>query len=163
MKIKTIAIILIILLLGVIIYFGIKDNNKGIEILTKTNIEDMNTNLLQVQAKVKVIKEQSIVKDDESILIGEKLKDSENEKVLSLLSGLKENEIISEEEKNFDQYYVWDKELLTKLNLEINFQSNDKIVVNYETSEIILPNGIQLDKNDRILYKFSEFNIEENY
>lgn len=163
MKIKTIAIILIILLLGVIIYFGIKDNNKGIEILTKTNIEDMNTNLLQVQAKVKVIKEQSIVKDDESILIGEKLKDSENEKVLSLLSGLKENEIISEEEKNFDQYYVWDKELLTELNLEINFQSNDKIVVNYETSEIILPNGIQLDKNSRILYKFSEFNIEENY
>lgn len=161
MKLRTIAIMLIIILLVVIIYFGIKDNNNGIEILTKTDIEDINTDLLQVQAKAKVIKEQSIVKNDESILKGEKIKDSQNEDVLSLLNQLKEKEIISEDEENFDQYYVWNNALLEELNLEIDLQNNDKIVVNYETLEIILPNGVQFEKNSEIVYKFSAETTKE--
>ena len=161
MKLRTIAIMLIIILLVVIIYFGIKDNNNGIEILTKTDIEDINTDLLQVQAKANVIKEQSIVKNDESILKGEKIKDSQNEDVLSLLNQLKEKEIISEDEENFDQYYVWNNALLEELNLEIDLQNNDKIVVNYETLEIILPNGVQFEKNSEIVYKFNAETTKE--
>lgn len=161
MKLRTIAIMLIIILLVVIIYFGIKDNNNGIEILTKNDIEDINTDLLQVQAKANVIKEQSIVKNDESILKGEKIKDSQNEDVLSLLNQLKEKEIISEDEENFDQYYVWNNALLEELNLEIDLQNNDKIVVNYETLEIILPNGVQFEKNSEIVYKFNAETTKE--
>lgn len=159
MKFRTIAIILIIILLGVIIYFGIKNNNTGIEILTKNNVEDLNTNLLQIQAKVKVIKEQSVVKDDATILKGEKIKASINEEVISLLNQMKENGVISEEEENFDKYYVWDKALLEELNLALNLQDNDKIIINYETLEIILPDGVQLVKDSERIYKFSEFNI----
>lgn len=161
MKLRSVVIFLIIIILGVIIYFGIKNNNNGIEILTKNNIEDINTDLLQVQAKVKVIKEQSVVKDDESILKGEKIKDSPNETVISLLNQLEENGIISEEEENFDKYYMWDKALLEELKLEVNLQENDKIVVNYETLEIILPSGVEFEKNGEKVYKFSELNIEK--
>ena len=161
MKLRSVVIFLIIIILGVIIYFGIKNNNNGIEILTKNNIEDINTDLLQVQAKVKVIKEQSVVKDDESILKGEKIKDSPNETVISLLNQLEKNGIISEEEENFDKYYMWDKALLEELKLEVNLLENDKIVVNYETLEIILPSGVEFEKNGEKVYKFSELNIEK--
>lgn len=161
MKLRSVVIFLIIILLVVIIYFGIKNNNNGIEILTKNNIEDINTDLLQVQAKVKVIKEQSVVKDDESILKGEKIKDSPNETVISLLNQLEEIGVISEEEENFDKYYMWDKALLEELKLEVNLQENDKIVVNYETLEIILPSGVEFEKNGEKVYKFSELNIEK--
>ena len=156
MKIRTIVILFIIILLGIVIYFGIKNNNTSIDILTKNNIEDINTDLLQVQAKVKVIKEQSVINDDESILKGEKIKDSQNEEVLNLLNQLKDLEIINEEDENFDKYYVWDKSLLEELNLEMNLYGNDKIVVNYETLEIILPNGVHLNKDSNVIYKFSE-------
>lgn len=156
MKLRTIVIILIIIALGVIIYFGLKSDNKSIEILTKTNIEDINTDLLQVQAKAKVIKDQSIVKNDENLLKGEKIKDSENEEITNLLTQAKEKQLISEEEENFDQYYVWNNTLLEELNLNVNLHGNDKIIVNYNTLEIILPNGINLEKNKDTVYKFSE-------
>ena len=58
--------------------------------------------------------------------------------------------------KNFDQYYVWNNTLLEELNLNVNLHGNDKIIVNYETLEIILPNGINLEKNKDTVYKSSE-------
>ena len=41
MKLRTVIIILIIITLCGIAYYGIKNNGNGIEILTKTNIEDI--------------------------------------------------------------------------------------------------------------------------
>lgn len=154
MKLRTVIILLIIIALCGIAYYGIKHNGKGIEILTKTNIEDINTSLLQVQAKIKVVNEQSVVKDDETLLKGEKLKDSQNEDIISTSNILKEKEIIKEDEENYDKYYAWNQELLNELGLE-NF-GNNILIVNYATLEIILPNGIQLGENGEIFYKFSE-------
>ena len=153
MKLRTVVILLIIIALCCIAYLGIRNNN-GVELFAKTNIEDLNTDLLQVQAKVKVINEQSVVNDDEGLLKGEKLKDSQNEEVISILNNLKEKEIIKEDEENFDKYYVWNKALLEELGLT-NVKS-DILVVNYATSEVILPDGIQLEENGDTLYKFSD-------
>ncbi len=157
MKLRTVIIILIIITLCGIAYYGIKNNGNGIEILTKTNIEDINTSLLQVQAKIKVINEQSVIKEDETLLKGEKLKDSQNEDIISISNILKEKEIIKEDEENYDKYYAWNQDLLDELGLE-NF-GNNILVVNYATLEIILPNGIQLKENGEIFYKFSEMKI----
>jgi len=154
MKIKTIVIILLIIALGIVAYFGIQNSNKEIEFLTQTNIEDINTVLLQTQAKVKVIKEQAVVKDDESLLRGEKIKDNQNETIISILNNLKE--IIKEDEEHFDKYYLWNKELLEELHLYLNLAGNEDIIINYETLEIIFPNGLQLEKDGELIYKFSE-------
>lgn len=153
MKLRTVVMLLIIIALCGIAYLGIRNNN-GVELFAKTNMEDLNTDLLQVQAKVKVINEQSVVKNDEGLLKGEKLKDSQNEEVISILNNLKEKEIIKEDEENFDKYYVWNKALLEELGLT-NVKS-DILVVNYATSEVILPDGIQLEENGDTLYKFSD-------
>lgn len=154
MKLRTVVILLIIIALCGIAYYGIKNNNKNIEILTKTNIEDLNTSLLQVQAKAKVINEQSVVKDDEAVLKGEKIKDSQNEETVSIANALKEKEIIKEDEENYDKYYVWNQQLLDELGLD-NLENNI-LVINYATLEIIIPNGIQLEENGETLYKFSD-------
>lgn len=153
MKLRTVVMLLIIIALCGIAYLGIRNNN-GVELFAKTNMEDLNTDLLQVQAKVKVINEQSVVKNDGGLLKGEKLKDSQNEEVISILNNLKEKEIIKEDEENFDKYYVWNKALLEELGLT-NVKS-DILVVNYATSEVILPDGIQLEENGDTLYKFSD-------
>lgn len=153
MKLRTVVILLIIIALCGIAYLGIRNNN-GVELFAKTNIEDLNTDLLQVQAKVKVINEQSVVNDDEALLKGEKVQDSQNEEVISIANSLKEKEIIKEDEENFDKYYVWNKALLEELGL--NNVKSDILVVNYATSEVILPDGIQLEENGDTLYKFSD-------
>ena len=153
MKLRTVVILLIIIALCGIAYLGIRNNN-GVELFAKTNMEDLNTDLLQVQAKVKVINEQSVVNDDEALLKGERVQDSQNEEVISIANSLKEKEIIKEDEENFDKYYVWNKALLEELGLT-NVKS-DILVVNYATSEVILPDGIQLEENGDTLYKFSD-------
>ena len=153
MKLRTVVMLLIIIALCGIAYLGIRNNN-GVELFAKTNMEDLNTDLLQVQAKVKVINEQSVVNDDEALLKGEKVQDSQNEEVISIANSLKEKEIIKEDEENFDKYYVWNKALLEELGLT-NVKS-DILVVNYASSEVILPDGIQLEENGDTLYKFSD-------
>jgi len=156
MKLRTVVILLLIIALGFGVYYGIQNSDKSIELLSNTGVEDIKTDLLQVKAKVKVIKEQSVVKDDEKLLKGQKLKGAKDVKVKFVTDSLKEKEIINEEEKNFKSYYLWDASVLQELNVDLHFEGNDSIVVNYETLEIILPNGVQLEKDGELVYKFSE-------
>ena len=135
MKLRSIAIIFLIIILGVVIYFGIKNNNNGIEILSKTSAEDIKLELLQIRAKAKVIKEQSVV---------------------NIATKLKDDGIISEEEEHFDKYYIWNKGILEELELETNLQKNNNVLVNYETLEIVFPEGLQFEKGGEKIYKYSE-------
>jgi len=156
MKLRTVVILLLIVALGYGVYYGIKNSDKSIELLTQTTVEDIKTDLLQVKAKVKVIKEQSVVKDDEKLLKGVKLDGAKDVNVKFVADSLREKEIISEDEKNFKSYYLWDSSVLQELNVDLHFEGNDSLVVNYETLEIILPNGVQLVKDGELVYKFSE-------
>lgn len=156
MKLRTIVLILIIAALGFVVYNGVKDSNKSIELLTHTGIEDVKNNSLQLQAKIKVIKEQSVVKDDDKLLKGEQLEDTEEDNVKAVMDDLIKKEIISEDEKKFKHYYHWDKEVLQEVMPDVNFAGNESIVINYDTLEIIFPNGIQLEKDGEVVYKFSD-------
>lgn len=156
MKLKTLAIVLVIVILGIVAYIGIRNNNTGMELLVKNDVEDIKTELLQVRAKLKVIKEQSVVKNDESIIKGERLQDSEQEYVKNCFNVLKENEIINADDEKLDKYYLWDKNLLQELNLSLQLKENSYIVVNYETLEVIVTSGFKLSKDGEILYKLSD-------
>jgi len=156
MKLRTVVILLLIIALGFGVYYGIQNSDKSIELLSNTGVEDIKTDLLQVKAKVKVIKEQSVVKDDEKLLKGVKLDGAKDVNVKFVADSLREKEIISEDEKNFKSYYLWDSSVLQELNVDLHFEGNDSLVVNYETLEIILPNGVQLVKDGELVYKFSE-------
>lgn len=127
--------VLIILAIGALaISFITKDiNNRKIENLT--------TDMLLVQGKIKVIAQENEMNEEEHHLIGRKVQDNlEDEKVKKLL----ENNIIKSEDEIFDKYYIIDSEILKELNLQDNLDG-EYYIVNYTSYEIIYTKGLEID------------------
>ncbi len=140
-----IAIIIIIGIIASAVYFV----GKGFQ---ASRIENVKTNMLLVQGKIKVLQESSIAKKDETILKGKKLVDNqENKKVKEML----EKKVITPEEQNFDKYYIVDGEILKEMQIEgIVFGEGNFYIVNYATNEIIWTQGLKIE--DKVYYKLSE-------
>lgn len=145
-----ISIIIIIGIIATTVYFL----GKGFQ---ESRIENVKTNMLLVQGKIKVLQESSIAKKDETILKGKKLVDNqENEKVKEML----EKKVITPEEQNFDKYYIVDGETLKEMQIEgIVFGEGNFYIVNYATNEIIWTQGLKIE--DNVYYKLSE--ITQNF
>lgn len=128
-------ILIIILLVAGGIYLGIK--------LIKDNIiENLTTDMLLVQGKIRVIGEENSMNSEEHELQGKKVADNlEDEIIKSLL----EKEVIKQDEEDFDKYYIIDSETLTNLGLESNLK-DEYYIVSYASYEIIYTKGIQIDK-----------------
>ncbi len=105
----------------------------------KECLEDIKTDMLLVQAKVKTIQgEYTLEKKNEEILKGTKLLDmQENETIKQFIE--KENIDISEKEK---KYYVLNKENLEELGLEkVALEENTYYIVEYTTNEVYYTKG----------------------
>lgn len=117
--------ILVIILL-VLVYY-IREN---LEIEKLNNIE---TNLLLVQAKINNIKVNSQVNNNEPF-VGKKVSECENS---NFIKELIDKHIISQDECY--KYYVFDKNILYENELQdAILENNEYILVNYETGEILL-------------------------
>lgn len=147
-----IAIILIVMIVCGAAYFTIKQ-------FEKSRIENVKTNMLLVQGKIKVLQESSVAKKDESILKGKKVADNrENEKVKEML----EKGVISEQDESFDKYYIVDQDTLAEMQIEGSvFGEGNFYIVNYATNEILWTQGITID--GVTYYKLSDLEkLEEN-
>ena len=132
----TIIFIIIVLIAVCGVHLILKEN-------TNITIEDLTTNMLLVQGKIKVLAQENNMDGEEYPLIGDKLADDlENEIIKKLI----DDGIIDKEEEDFDNYYLIDKEDITKLKLE-EAVNEEYYVVNYVTYEIIYPFGISIDNN----------------
>lgn len=149
-KIITLIILIVAVIALVLIIKGL--TNTGMSILSKADIQDINTEMLVIQAKAKVIAEQAIVDDDDDLLRGTKITDTDYETI----EKIKEEGIISEDEENYDSYYVWNQELLNELNINVKLPENHYYIVNYETNEVISTKGYKVIKDDKVYYKLSE-------
>lgn len=136
------------------------------KILVKQNdnmqIEDITTDMLLLQGKVKVISQENIIKKDERPLVGKKVSENlEDEKVKALI----ENGVINQEEEDFENYYIIDGENLKEIDLKNNLDG-EIYIVNYNTYEIIISNGVNI--HGEIHYKLTDIlehkdvMIEEN-
>ena len=124
--------------------------------------ETIKTNMLAIQGKAKIIAEEEKALKKE--LAGIKISDKkEEENIKKLLE--QQNITIDENSK----YYVLDKENLKEIGLgNIELESDQYYIVNYDNLEILYTKGIQI--GDNILYKLSDFNklneekdfVEEN-
>ena len=120
------------------------------------------TNMLAIQGKAKIIAEEEKALKKE--LAGIKISDKkEEENIKKLLE--QQNITIDENSK----YYVLDKENLKEIGLgNIELESDQYYIVNYDNLEILYTKGVQI--GDNILYKLSDFNklneekdfVEEN-
>ncbi len=151
----AILVIVIALITFAVVYFARMQVNKE-----KT--EDIKTDMLLVQAKVKTISGNYILEKKEDVLVGIKLSD------------MKEDEIIKEflEKKLFDpdeqnkKYYVLNQQNLNDLGLnKIILEENSYYIAEYTTGEVYYTKGYT-DENGQVHYKAKEEtdknNVEEN-
>ena len=114
-------------------------------------IETLKTNMVTLQAKIKIISDEISIKKEGITYIGKKL--SENLEDSDVKKIIQKN-IISEEDENFSEYYILENEDFVALKL-LKYPIN-KIIVNYKTYEIINIDGFKL--KEELYYKLSDFN-----
>lgn len=105
----------------------------------KERLEDIKTDLLLVQAKVKTIQENyTLEKEKEDVLKGTKLADMQDDKKIEQFL---EQENIDVSEKN-KKYYVLNKEDLEELDLKkVELDENSYYIVEYTTNEVYYTKG----------------------
>ena len=139
------SICLIVIVLIAIIAFNtlVKQNNN-------MKVEDITTDMLLLQGKIKVIAQENIIKKDERPLIGKKVSENlENEKVKTLIN----NGILNQDEEDFENYYIIDGEDLNQMELKDNL-NGEIYIVNYVTYEIIISNGVNI--HEEIHYRLTD-------
>ncbi len=126
----------------------------------KERLEDIKTDLLLVQAKVKNIQgEYTLEKNKEAVLEGTKLAD------------MKEDEVIKKflEQENLDleakdkKYYVLNKENLEKLDLgKVELEENTYYIVEYNTNDVYYTKGFTYS-DGKTYYELKEIeNLESD-
>ena len=138
------VIVIAVLVFGVVYFVRIQ--------YAKESLEDLKTDMLLVQAKVKTISGEYILEEKEEVLKGTKLSEmKENETIQNFI----EKDLFDEEEKN-KQYYVWDQTTLQEQDLtQINLEEGAYYIVEYTNNEVYYTKGfIYADGNT--YYEISE-------
>ena len=118
----------------------------------KEKEEDIKTNMLLVQVKVKTISGNYILEEDEDILIGTKLSEIEEEQPIKEFL---EKELFDPDEKD-KKYYVLNQQNLNDMDLSnVILEENSYYIVEYTTSEVYYTKGY-LDENGEVHYKVNE-------
>lgn len=140
------TIILVIIIL-IILIFAISAIFLGKKLMTKAKMEDIATNILLIQAKVKTISEKIDIDNGATDLLKGRLINQDEQEDRSILEKLNINEVDSM------------KRILTKQNLEEwgleNIADDNKYLVDYKTCEIYYIPGIK-DKEKNIMYDSNE-------
>ena len=163
-KIKTdkgitmIALVMVVILLFILSAVTVYEANN---VISAARVESTMTNLLLIQAKVRIINEKVVFeKDDEKkqeLYVGTKLSESPN-----TISKIKEqqtenNKTIIEnidDEEVSSKYYVLSQKELNDFGLS-TINASEGYIVNYETEEVIYVKGVQ-DQNEKILHTLTE-------
>lgn len=144
--ITIVSLVLTIVVLGVLTAVTV---NAGGSILKQVQLQNINTNMMLIQAKVKTISEQANFNKDTSIYKGNVVSDvSGNKNIQELV----DNGVIDDTSK----YYVLWQEHLKDMGLE-KIDVEDGYVVNYDTQEIIYVKGFEHDGTT--YYKLSDMRI----
>lgn len=131
----------IILMIMVIIAIVIVGINITMREYKNNDLKNLSTNLLQIQAKVKNIKDKTIVEQNNNLLIG----DSVPQELLEKFN-LENNEEIR----------ILTLEHLDMLGLS-NIKEDRKYIVNYNSGEVYYVDGFKT-KEGETYYKLSEMN-----
>ena len=144
-----ITLIIILIILAFVIAITIHFSKVIIE---NSKFETYETDMLQIQGKVKILQQEAIMDDNnEDKYVGRKLKDyAEIEEIKKLI----EIQMVSTEGDDSDKYYIIDSMDLQKMKLESIKIDSGFFVVNYNTEEVIYSEGIE--KENKIYYRLSD-------
>lgn len=146
----TIILVVIIALIAFgVVYFTRME-------VSKEKAEDIKTNMLLVQAKVKKISGDYTLEKNEEVLIGTKLSEMKEEEPIKEFL---EKELFDLDEKG-KKYYVLNQQNLNDLNLgNVILEENSYYIVEYTSSEVYYTKGYS-DENGEVHYKVTEQKVE---
>ena len=144
------------IILCAIVVIGVVTAQKGFKMLRQKESDDIKTDLLMIQAKVKVIKGKSDVNANTDAYVGTKVSESDNVDMKEFLKN------INIQESDFEKYYILSNQDFEAMDIvdELKNPEENNFVVNYDNAEVIYKNGVET--NDGIKYKVSDIVVKEN-
>ena len=151
-KLKTIRLIIIFML--VCIFFFVAYRFAITKIHDKEN-DDIKTNMLIIQKKVKLINGNMRVNSTEEGLIGKKVTEIEDENIKEsiLKTGV--------EAESLEEYYILSDEDYKNMGIadELKRAKTNEYVINYKQSDVIYLSGIEI--NNKTKYKLKDIIEDE--
>ena len=117
----------------VIVIIAIFIAKNAFKMLERKENDDVKTDLLIIQAKVKVIKGKSEVNANTDNYVGTKVIDIENEEIKDFLKN------IGISEKDFDKYFVLNYKDFEKMEItqDLKNMEDNVFIVNFDSTEVI--------------------------
>lgn len=145
--IKLVILISIFAVIIIAIAISSKYINKKVN---ESKDDDIKTDMLVLQAKIKVIKGESEVNKNTDNYFGKKINESNNENIINLLKSIN---IPDEELQN---YYILNNQDIELMGIseEIYNKEDSSYIVNYNSAEVIYKDGIFID--GVVKYKLSD-------
>ena len=143
--ISILLVIIIIIGLGFLAYFFIKNSAK------ENKIVDIEANMLLIQGKCKVLQETSKVNNNTDNLKGRKLSEMGEDSIIS--------EFLTKETvpgDKLDKYYALSNDDLSAMGLDIQNEENSYYIVNYEENTVFITEGYTNTETNEVVYKLEQ-------
>lgn len=144
---KLIIAFIIILVVGIFLF------NIGTKKMQERKNDDIKTDMLMIEGKIKSIKAESEISNNQEKYVGTKVSEANETEVNNVMQQLQINQ------DELQNYYILNKESFEKMGLADSIKDDDEYIVNYTNSDVIYVKGIKL--NNEIKYKLSDI-IDKN-
>ena len=144
---KLIIAFIIILVVGIFLF------NIGTKKMQERKNDDIKTDMLMIEGKIKSIKAESEISNNQEKYVGTKVSEANDTEVNNVMQQLQINQ------ESLQNYYILNKECFEKMGLADSIKDDDEYIVNYTNSDVIYVKGIKL--NNEIKYKLSDI-IDKN-
>ena len=127
--------------------------NIGTKKMKERKNDDIKTDMLMIEGKIKSIKAESEISNNQEKYVGTKVSEANDTEVNNVMQQLQINQ------DELQNYYILNKESFEKMGLADSIKDDDEYIVNYTNSDVIYVKGIKL--NNEIKYKLSDI-IDKN-
>ena len=134
LNMKLILIVLVVIIIGIVAFFYFRNS------LDEQSLQTLSTEMLQIQAKIKIINERNKVNNTEEY-IGEEATEEEIQKINI---------------ENSEKVKILTLDNLKELELT-EIQEDKKFIVNYENEEVYYIDGYEKDDGN-IIYSLTDIN-----
>ena len=145
---KLIIAFIIILVVGIFLF------NIGTKKMQERKNDDIKTDMLMIEGKIKSIKAESEISNNQEKYVGTKVSEANDTEVNNVMQQLQINQ------DELQNYYILNKESFEKMGLADSIKDDDEYIVNYTNSDVIYVKGIKL--NNEIKYKLFDKNENTN-
>lgn len=145
---KLIIAFIIILVVGIFLF------NIGTKKMQERKTDDIKTDMLMIEGKIKSIKAESEISNNQEKYVGTKVSEANDTEVNNVMQQLQINQ------EELQNYYILNKESFEKMGIADSIKDDDdEYIVNYTNSDVIYVKGIKL--NNEVKYKLSDI-IDKN-